>query len=96
MFLRDMGIEKGDRVCIYLPMIPELAVTMLACANWELFILLFLQDSQASAVASRVNDCETKMVITSDGSYRGNKVLDLKSIVDDALEKRRPWRKFLL
>ncbi len=85
--LHEMGIKKGDRVCIYLPMIPELAITMLACAKLGAVHSVIFAGFSASAVASRVNDCEAKMVITSDGSYRGNKVLDLKSIVDDALEK---------
>ncbi len=85
--LREMGVEKGDRVCIYLPMIPELAVTMLACAKLGAVHSVIFAGFSASAVASRVNDCGAKMVITSDGSYRGNKVLDLKSIVDEALEK---------
>ncbi|UKB81730.1 acetate--CoA ligase [Chryseobacterium viscerum] len=85
--LQDMGIKKGDRVCIYLPMIPELAITMLACAKLGAVHSVIFAGFSAAAVASRVNDCEAKMVITSDGSYRGNKVLDLKSIVDDALEK---------
>ncbi|CAD0225387.1 acetyl-CoA synthetase [Chryseobacterium sp. JV274] len=85
--LHDMGIKKGDRICIYLPMIPELAITMLACAKLGAVHSVIFAGFSASAVASRVNDCEAKMVITSDGSYRGNKVLDLKSIVDDALEK---------
>ena len=82
-----MGIEKGDRVCIYLPMIPELAITMLACAKLGAVHSVIFAGFSASAVASRVNDCGAKMVITSDGSYRGNKVLDLKSIVDEAIEK---------
>jgi acetyl-CoA synthetase len=85
--LQDMGIKKGDRVCIYLPMIPELAITMLACAKLGAVHSVIFAGFSAAAVASRVNDCEAKMVITSDGSYRGNKVLDLKSIVDEALEK---------
>ena len=85
--LRAMGIEKGDRVCIYLPMIPELAITMLACAKLGAVHSVIFAGFSSSAVASRVNDCGAKMVITSDGSYRGNKVLDLKSIVDEALEK---------
>lgn len=85
--LRAMGIEKGDRVCIYLPMIPELAITMLACAKLGAVHSVIFAGFSASAVASRVNDCGAKMVITSDGSYRGNKVLDLKSIVDEAMEK---------
>ncbi len=94
--LRDMGIEKGDRVCIYLPMIPELAVTMLACAKLGAVHSVIFAGFSASAVASRVNDCEAKMVITSDGSYRGNKVLDLKAIVDDALEKTPTVEKVLV
>ena len=94
--LRDMGIEKGDRVCIYLPMIPELAVTMLACAKLGAVHSVIFAGFSASAVASRVNDCEAKMVITSDGSYRGNKVLDLKTIVDDALEKTPTVEKVLV
>lgn len=85
--LRELGIEKGDRVCIYLPMIPELAITMLACAKLGAVHSVIFAGFSASAVASRVNDCGAKMVITSDGSYRGNKVLDLKSLVDEALEK---------
>lgn len=85
--LRAMGIEKGDRVCIYLPMIPELAITMLACAKLGAVHSVIFAGFSASAVASRVNDCGAKMVITSDGSYRGNKVLDLKSIVDEAIDK---------
>lgn len=94
--LRDMGIEKGDRVCIYLPMIPELAVTMLACAKLGAVHSVIFAGFSASAVSSRVNDCEAKMVITSDGSYRGNKVLDLKSIVDEALEKTPTVEKVLV
>ncbi|WBV60592.1 acetate--CoA ligase [Chryseobacterium camelliae] len=94
--LKEMGIEKGDRVCIYLPMIPELAVTMLACAKLGAVHSVIFAGFSASAVASRVNDCEAKMVITSDGSYRGNKVLDLKSIVDEALEKTPSVEKVLV
>lgn len=94
--LRDMGVEKRDRVCIYLPMIPELAITMLACAKLGAIHSVIFAGFSASAVASRVNDCEAKMVITSDGSYRGNKVLDLKSIVDEALEKTPSVEKVLV
>ena len=85
--LRDMGIEKGDRVCIYLPMIPELAITMLACAKLGAVHSVIFAGFSASAVVSRVNDCGAKLIITSDGSYRGSKVLDLKSIIDEAVEK---------
>jgi acetyl-CoA synthetase len=83
--LREQGIEKGDRVCIYLPMIPELAVSVLACARIGAIHSVVFAGFSATAVASRINDSECKMVITSDGGYRGEKTIDLKSIIDDAL-----------
>jgi acetyl-CoA synthetase len=84
--LREQGITKGDRVCIYLPMIPELAVAVLACARIGAIHSVIFAGFSATAVASRINDSECKMVITSDGGYRGNKTIDLKAIIDDALE----------
>lgn len=83
--LREQGIKKGDRVCIYLPMIPELAVSVLACARIGAIHSVVFAGFSASAVASRINDSECKMVITSDGGFRGNKTIDLKGIIDDAL-----------
>lgn len=85
--LREQGVQKGDRVCIYLPMIPELAVAVLACARIGAIHSVVFAGFSASAVAARINDCECKMVITSDGSYRGDKTIDLKGIVDEALLK---------
>ncbi len=85
--LRDQGIKKGDRVCIYLPMIPELAVTVLACARIGAIHSVIFAGFSASAVATRVNDSQCRMVITSDGGFRGNKTIDLKGIIDEALEK---------
>ena len=85
--LRDLGVKKGDRVCIYLPMIPELAVAVLACARIGAIHSVVFAGFSASAVTARINDCECRMVITSDGGYRGNKTIDLKGIVDEALEK---------
>lgn len=85
--LRNQGIEKGDRVCIYLPMIPELAIAVLACARIGAIHSVVFAGFSASAVASRVNDSECKMVITADGGFRGNKTIPLKEIIDDALEK---------
>ncbi|MFN8273539.1 MAG: acetate--CoA ligase [Flavobacteriaceae bacterium] len=85
--LREQGIQKGDRVCIYLPMIPELAITVLACARIGAIHSVVFAGFSASAVASRIDDSQCKMVITSDGAYRGNKSIELKSIVDEALEK---------
>jgi acetyl-CoA synthetase len=83
--LRKKGIVKGDRVCIYLPMIPELVVSVLACARIGAIHSVVFAGFSSGALASRINDCSTKLVITSDGAYRGNKVIDLKTIVDEAL-----------
>ncbi|MHC5309176.1 acetate--CoA ligase [Myroides sp. LJL116] len=84
--LKDLGVKKGDRVCIYLPMIPELAVSMLACARIGAVHSVIFAGFSSSAIAKRVNDCGAKVVITSDGSFRGSKQIDLKTIVDQALE----------
>lgn len=84
--LHDKGIRKGDRVCIYLPMIPELAVSVLACARIGAIHSVVFAGFSSTALSTRINDCDAKMVITSDGSYRGAKTIDLKGIVDEALE----------
>jgi acetyl-CoA synthetase len=84
--LRSQGIKKGDRVCIYLPMIPELAVSVLACARIGAIHSVIFAGFSASAVAARIIDSGCKMVITSDGGYRGSKTIELKSIVDEALK----------
>ncbi|HQW68766.1 MAG TPA: acetate--CoA ligase [Flavobacterium sp.] len=85
--LREQGINKGDRVCIYLPMIPELAIAVLACARIGAVHSVVFAGFSSSAVTTRINDCECKMVITSDGGFRGDKIINLKSIIDEALEK---------
>jgi len=84
--LKDQGITKGDRVCIYLPMIPELAVSVLACARIGAIHSVVFAGFSATALATRINDSDCTMVITSDGSFRGAKTIDLKGIVDEALE----------
>ncbi len=84
--LKNEGIKKGDRVCIYLPMIPELAISLLACARIGAIHSVVFAGFSSSALATRINDSDCKMVITSDGSYRGKKTIDLKGIVDEALE----------
>ncbi|MCD9582443.1 acetate--CoA ligase [Tenacibaculum maritimum] len=84
--LKENGITKGDRVCIYLPMIPELAISVLACARIGAVHSVVFAGFSSTALATRINDCEAKMVITSDGSFRGGKTIDLKGIVDEALE----------
>ncbi|SFD25350.1 acetate--CoA ligase [Algibacter pectinivorans] len=84
--LKVQGINKGDRVCIYLPMIPELAVSVLACARIGAIHSVVFAGFSSTALSTRINDSDCKMVLTSDGSYRGAKTIDLKGIVDEALE----------
>jgi len=84
--LKDQGIKKGDRVCIYLPMIPELAISLLACARIGAIHSVVFAGFSSTALSTRINDSDCKMVITSDGSYRGSKTIDLKGIVDEGLE----------
>ena len=84
--LLDHGVKKGDRVCIYLPMIPELSVALLACARIGAIHSVVFAGFSSHALATRINDSDCKIVITSDGSFRGSKSIDLKGIVDKALE----------
>ena len=84
--LKDIGVKKGDRVCIYLPMIPELAVSVLACARIGAVHSVVFAGFSSSALSTRINDCQCEVIITSDGSFRGNKILNLKEIVDEALK----------
>ncbi len=83
--LKNNNIKKGDRVCIYLPMVPELAFAVLACARIGAIHSVVFAGFSSTALAARINDASCKMVLTSDGSFRGNKIIDLKSIVDEAL-----------
>ncbi len=85
--LKNIGVEKGDRVAIYLPMVPELAVAMLACARIGAIHSIVFAGFSATALSDRIIDASAKVVITSDGAYRGAKSIGLKSIVDEALEK---------
>ncbi|WP_405398070.1 acetate--CoA ligase [Maribacter sp. Asnod2-G09] len=84
--LLDHGVKKGDRVCIYLPMIPELSVALLACARIGAIHSVVFAGFSSHALSTRINDSDCKIVLTSDGSFRGNKAIDLKGIVDKALE----------
>ena len=94
--LKEQGITKGDRVCIYLPMIPELAISVLACARIGAIHSVVFAGFSASAISSRILDSKCKLVITADGGFRGNKTIDLKSIVDEAVLKCPCVEKVLL
>ena len=84
--LKSKGIQKGDRVVIYMPMIPELAVSLLACARIGAVHSVVFAGFSSSALAARINDCKAKAVMTSDGSFRGAKTIAIKAIVDEALK----------
>lgn len=94
--LKNQGVKKGDRVIIYLPMIPELAVSVLACARIGAIHSVVFAGFSSTALATRINDCGAKMVLTADGSFRGNKTVDLKGIVDEALKQCPQVKKVLV
>ncbi|MES2760910.1 MAG: acetate--CoA ligase [Bacteroidota bacterium] len=84
--LRSLGITKGDRVCIYMPMIPEAVFAMLACARIGAIHSVVFAGFSASALAGRIQDSDCKLVLTTDGAYRGVKNIPVKAVVDEALE----------
>ena len=84
--LKNNGAKKGDRICIYMPMVPELAIATLACARIGAIHSVVFAGFSAKALADRINDATCNIVITSDESYRGDKIIPIKSIVDEALE----------
>ena len=85
--LKEIGIKKGDRVTIYLTMIPELAYTMLACARIGAVHSIIFGGFSPDSISGRINDCQSDYIITADEGLRGNKIIPLKKIVDEALEK---------
>ena len=94
--LQDLGISKGDRVIIYMPMIPEAAIAMLACARVGAVHSVVFAGFSSSALADRINDCQAKMVITSDGNFRGKKNIEVKAVVDRAIEKTKTIEKVIV
>ncbi len=83
--LKKNNVAKGDRVCIYMPMVPELAIAVLACARIGAVHSVVFGGFSAKSIADRINDAACKLVITADGSFRGNKQIQLKEVIDDAL-----------
>ncbi|MBE5319028.1 acetate--CoA ligase [Pedobacter sp. MR2016-19] len=83
--LKRNGAKKGDRICIYMPMVPELAIAVLACARIGAVHSVIFGGFSAKSIADRINDSQCKVVITADGAYRGNKQIPLKDVIDDAL-----------
>ena len=81
------GVKKGDRVIIYMPMVPEAAVAMLACARIGAVHSVVFAGFSSTALANRIDDCSAKAVLTSDGNFRGTKQIPVKAVVDEALEK---------
>jgi acetyl-CoA synthetase len=84
--LKNLGVKKGDRIAIYMPMIPELTIAMLACARIGAIHSVVFAGFSAASLADRINDADAKVVLTADGGFRGEKITPLKSIVDEALE----------
>lgn len=83
--LKRNGAKKGDRICIYMPMVPELAIAVLACARIGAIHSVVFGGFSAKSIADRINDAQCKLVITADGAFRGAKPIQLKEVMDDAL-----------
>ncbi|MFN5458594.1 MAG: acetate--CoA ligase [Bacteroidota bacterium] len=94
--LKNNGVKKGDRVCIYLPMIPELAISVLACARIGAIHSVVFGGFSFSSLADRIHDADCSLVVTSDGGFRGAKDIPLKSVVDQALETCPSVKKVLV
>lgn len=83
--LKNNGAKKGDRICIYMPMVPELAIAVLACARIGAIHSVVFGGFSAQSISDRINDAQCNIVLTADGGYRGNKVIPLKAVINDAL-----------
>jgi acetyl-CoA synthetase len=85
--LKASGIKKGDRVCVYMPMVPEAAYAILGCARIGAIHSVVFAGFSSGSLADRINDSGCKLVLTTDGAYRGDKTINLKAIVDEALQR---------
>ncbi len=90
------GVKKGDRVIIYMPMVPEAAIAMLSCARIGAVHSIVFAGFSSNALADRINDCNAKMVLTSDGNFRGAKNIPVKAVVDEALESCKSVSKVIV
>lgn len=84
--LSDCGVKKGNRVCIYMPMVPELAYSVLACARMGAIHSVVFAGFSAKSLSDRINDATCSIVLTADGGFRGDKITPLKVVVDEALK----------
>ncbi len=94
--LKENGVNKGDRICIYMPMIPELAIAMLACARIGAIHNIVFGGFSAKSIKDRITDSQCSFAITSDGAHRSNKTIHLKNIMDEALEGDSPVKKVIV
>lgn len=94
--LKANGVNKGDRVCVYMPMVPELAIAMLACARIGAIHNIVFGGFSAKSIQDRIADSECTFAITADGSYRSNKIIHLKNIMDNAIEGNDSIKKVIV
>jgi acetyl-CoA synthetase len=94
--LKKNGAKKGDRICLYMPMVPELAIAVLACARIGAIHSVVFGGFSASSLADRILDAQSNIVVTSDGAYRGNKEIGIKVVVDEALKKCESVKKVIV
>jgi acetyl-CoA synthetase len=94
--LKNNGIKRGDVICIYMPMVPELAIAVLACARIGAIHSVVFGGFSAQSIADRIQDAQCSLVITADGAYRGNKEIQLKSVIDEALTKSPSVKKVIV
>src|SRR5687768_9605060 len=94
--LRNNGVKKGDRVCIYMGMVPELAYSVLGCARIGAIHSVIFGGFSAQSIADRLEDAGAEYIVTADGAYRGEKVIPLKSVIDDALIGNKTVKKVIV
>ncbi len=94
--LKNNGVKKGDRVCIYMGMVPELAYAILGCARIGAIHSVIFGGFSAQSIADRLYDAQAEFIVTCDGAYRGDKVIPLKNVIDDALIGNRTVKKVIV